>query len=55
MTTNLEVAIKAVGRFLDNNPKFLGEQIFRIAKEHDIAPRDLHFAVRNKLMGIDKE
>ena len=54
MTTNLETAVKEVGRLLDNNPKILGEQIFRIAKDHDVAPRDLHFAVRDKLMGIKK-
>ncbi len=53
LTTNLEIAIKEVGRLLDNNPKILGEHIFKIAKDHDIAPRDLHFAIRNKLMGIE--
>ena len=54
MTTNLEIAIKEVGRFIDNNPKILGDAIFKIAKEHDVAPRELHFAVRDKLLGIQK-
>jgi len=54
MTTSLEIAVKEVGRFIDNNPKILGDDIFRIAKEYDIAPRDLHFAVRDKLMGKKK-
>jgi len=52
MNENMDIAIKVFAGWLNLNPQYevkIGTVIFEIAKENDLAPRDVHKAIVKRL------